>query len=290
MKFKVGDKVKVRNCMATDGLEYARTYEILTVAGPNDTKDRLVTIGNKSGCTIFYEDRFELFVEEKKVEMKFKKGSKVKCLINHGNQFTKNKIYTLKVDSTYNWATVEEDDSGQVNGMGLDYFILVVDELQDLVDAANKGLIALNQLKNCREKVETLDTKLNKSAHGDKKDLPETEIFHVIGNYLACGYLSGRYVLRVKPKPAFEPFNIGEAWSVELYNDNTEVRIGCQMFNLEQIQKALRAIVELDSNYYHTDGEGEFVATKNGFKSKKLDKTITWADAEKLYAAIKDVK
>ena len=152
--------------------------------------------------------------------------------------------------------------------------------LEDLLAKANEGLRALAELRDKhRDSVETFDVNRNEKPAAERIG---TDIFTAMREHLASGYFDGRFALRVKPKPAFEPFDTSNGWRVGLEGD--KLHIGCQSFDAKEFSEAVNYLCYGDSPAF----ECTFGILKSTRRGITYDKHILpWPDAERILEALK---
>lgn len=99
------------------------------------------------------------------------------------------------------------------------------------------------------------------------------------------------YKLRIKPKPAFEPFYVGPGselsppaggWLVKLEGET--LHIGCKRLKAKDAKEALRFLCKGNGAEEYKTAGFSVAATRTGVCS--LDGEISWADADKILAAL----
>jgi hypothetical protein len=272
-KFKVGDKVrKVKGAFSEDRLSGV-------VSGIHDscldvTLDRRHTeLGASSYDSA---DKYELV--ESACSLPFKAGDKVRY---KGGSWSDNGWNAGRVLTVYRcWVGSEgEIYVAPVEVRGNTYarhFELVEgapeSELERLVREANAGLAALETLRKHAGDVEITDDMSGTSTWSPLS--PEHRV-------------ALPRVLRVKPKPSFEPFRVSIAddrnWLVCL--DEGELCIGCQKFNAKEFVSAIRR--SQDGSPDATLGvlSGHLMIGARKFV-KWNDHKLSWEDADRILAAL----
>lgn len=141
-------------------------------------------------------------------------------------------------------------------------------ELETLVATANAGVAARNTLY---EKYPG-QFEMDDPGRGWVTAQPTTMI---------SGY-------RVNQKPAFEPFEIevvGEPFPIKVKLDGGMLRIGCQSF----VPDVLRSYL-IDLCDRNALSAGNLSATRTGIAMEGTPHSISWADADKLLAALKKLE
>ncbi len=202
---------------------------------------------------------------------KFKVGDKVKCIslgLNNECFGVIGNIYTVLNPELENRDMMIREANMSVSP---DRFELVEEnmtELEELVKKANEGYLAVNKiLINYRNSVE----------YNDKNSKEYREVI----------WTAVYTQLRIKPKPKFEPFTVGQGWRVEL-NPTGGVNVGCQNFEVRILKDALYTVCKQNhTSSLHDLNGGKLEAGRTGvhFKGHK----ITWEEAEKLLTALEKV-
>jgi hypothetical protein len=278
MKFKTGDQVRALSDSSSGGFKKDGIYTVEDMLG-GSVKVKVDSNGIANG---WHEDNFELVKEEK--VMKFAVGDQIIAIkSSSAGSFVKGHRYVVKGYYGKDVRVVNDSKGSTENGWHEDNFELIPawDNLQILVDAANAGLKAIAELDKCSSLIEGFDIK-NQVTLSDYYSPIET-----INKHVARGYLNGSYALRVTPKPAFEPFSVGQGWDVGVIGTSV-LKVGCKKYNLPQMVSILYDLICLDKGVAYNQN-GNFTASKTGIKDG-ANNSITWAEAEKLYNAIKDIK
>ena len=221
--------------------------------------------------------------------MKFKVGDKVRSLGGCGG-FKRGDVFLIHEATDDGWIRTQKDSNGVENGWHERYFELVEadpDTLESLVDAANKGLDAINKLRIRNEEVETYNVS-NQSTVDWPPHERKNELLSVFGTILSSGYSNGGFKLRVKSRPAFEHFFVSQGlYRVNVIGD--KLLIGCSTFNLKAMQEVLGALLCANAPYFKVNGHDTFVATRLGIKQSNGEPIVSWEDARKIYDAIKAI-
>lgn len=205
--------------------------------------------------------------------MKFKVGDKVKAICDWGRVVTGG-IYTIsEVVVPLDQVQIFEfpDVRYQANR-----FELVKEpmtnktELEVLVEQANKGAEAEKKLIELfpNDVESRVNHRADWSVHAPKvkKD-----------NYCPYEY-------RVKPKPTFEPFNVGKAWPVSLKGDR--LHIGCKDFDAKSFKQMITHMTNGGYEYLVKECYS-FRAFRAGIMLIEISyPLISWEDADKILAAL----
>lgn len=134
-----------------------------------------------------------------------------------------------------------------------------------------------------------------KAGHIAIQELAKRKVLEVrsraVDNWNLMGKVNELNCYRLKPKQVMTPFNLKDSGHHVTYKDKT-VSVGCKNFDLYVLKTAITNILvaELSST-----SMGEYTtlrAARNGVRYGDALKfwSISWADAEQLYNAIKDIK
>ena len=216
---------------------------------------------------------------------KFKVGDKVRFIrpYNSGEPgLIRGQIYTVTKLHADGYLILEEMGKTANFGLGFrpDRFELVTptaqpSELEQLVATANAGLAAIAKIEKRRAEVEII------SSSGTTPAYPWAGV--------SFGFLDGKFSLRIKQKPSFDPFTVGQGWRVELRGTD-RVAVGCREFNLNGLREALRLICECKWTEATVESGGEVLRpTRIGVSLEGSGDSITWSDADKLLAALNKV-
>lgn len=205
--------------------------------------------------------------------MKFKIGDKVRRIQNSyicspGGMGTPKfgEIYTVsRADTNSTYIGLKEFNDSHSFNIAIFELEKEITELEELIEIANKGENAQRKIKKefVGQVEHTLYNRDNWNTYNTQCD----------------------YEFRIKQKPKFIPFII-EHGEVDVKGES--LHIGCQIFDLKYSKIILLNLFKLNKNYHHVEGSSNvYYATKNGIKNN--DNLLKWADAEKIYEAIKDL-
>lgn len=193
---------------------------------------------------------------------KFKVGDRVR-LVKPKDGLTVGKVYIVEQYGSYGddpaWNSVRYDNGewGQiVNHMyNKGYFELVTpaeSELERLVRVLNEGDVALRTI------IEKYPTQVV-DDEGDPMTYYKPHTYSIV-------------------KPKFEPFTVGNGWSVKL--DGETLHVGCQPFIAKFFQKDMQRAVKGDGSTINYS----FIACRDGVKYGINQ--ISWSDADRILAAL----
>lgn len=151
--------------------------------------------------------------------------------------------------------------------------------LDELIGVANAGLEAMAEIFT--EHVEEVEIS---PIWGEGQFQELSPGFHA--TYIEDGVRE----IRKRPtpvKPKFEDYTIkSKDWRVELGSAGSSVKIGCKWFKMKALRGCLKGLLE-NGSYLLMIGDIELTASKEGVKWN--GNTLPWADAEELYAKIKEL-
>jgi hypothetical protein len=271
-KIKVGDKARCRR-VRTD-LTPGKVYDVIQAAWIRPI------IIDDAGDYRFINDipeYFEKVQEEQVSTQKFKVGDKVRYKEEHHPRVPYGSIHrVIKVEDRKQsvdsyWIYV--DTYGEEYSMSPSSFEKVTtDDVSSLIDKANEGLKALAELVK-RDDVEV-------SRVADPSDYIGIHT-STLSSTLVDNNKRARTV-RLKPKPAFEPFTTSNGWDVKLEGET--LHIGCKKFNKGAVNLGFTKLLK-GSEHSWNDDFTEFTATRNGIKYN--ENVLPWADAERILEALK---
>lgn len=198
----------------------------------------------------------------------FKVGDKVRVL---PDQSVNNLgIFNIKEGEIYTIAAVYRKLVCLLGMEFIDYgewrFKLVEENmtLEQLVKQANDGWEASFKLREYKDQLEWMP------GDGEKwKDW-------------AVGSIVQPSKCRIKPKPSFGPFTVGNNWLVKLEGDI--VHVGCNKFNAKEILNMLKEFNNNTITRYIGTTIGDVSAKRNGLLYNQ--NSISWEDSEKIVAAL----
>lgn len=204
---------------------------------------------------------------------KYQKGELVK-FVRYQNATKWEKWHGVEVGKTYEVV----QDNGE-HGIGIKGSFATVytsyDQLEsigecnleELVRKANEGYRAVHQIfKRYPDEVDF-------SSYNYPQDKWDTTV-----NWDSSRLKPSEF--RVKPKPIFEPFTVGQNWKVEL--DGQNVKVGCKNYNAKKLKEGL---VDLNNGHSRSHNSLDLFATKKGVREGEY--LISWEDADKLLEALK---
>lgn len=218
----------------------------------------------------------------------FKIGDVVECICNdnsgpNGGCLGQDELILGK---KYVVTQIQENSTEVVNEKGVDCTVHswrfklanVDDTLQNLIDRANDGQLALAELHKRREDVITIK---DGKPHTTALDLMRT--YH---EYTNDEYGTG--VLKLAKKKdhfKFEPFTVG---GHRVFLDGTILHVGCQKFEMAVLEKALYELVVCNGRGSNVSSGDTIYSTRKGLEYK--GDVLSWSDAELLYNRLKSVK
>jgi hypothetical protein len=278
--FKEGDKVECIDVEDAD--RHLIKGEIYTI---KEDCGATVRIENDPAEIFWIATRFRL-AKETKVS-KFKVGDKVKC-IDVGDGYDNSTF--LFLNNQYDVTYVDDrndkfslimvkDKNGHRSTLWVKRFELVKeaetpkDELQTLIDDANKGLIALAELKLRASEVKAF-------CYANS----EYEVPTVLTNTTFIGLLSvyrdGTWTLVKKPKGKLQAIKIAGYDVTQVASG--DLKFGCQVHSLDKIKRTLKTVL-YGAGQIPADCS-EYAAVRKGIMHGST--LVTWEEAEKLYAAV----
>lgn len=87
---------------------------------------------------------------------------------------------------------------------------------------------------------------------------------------------------RVKPRPAFTPFTVGNGWTVELKGDR--LTIGCREYDAKIIRREFDQMCRKDFVNSYSGSSLKLAASRKGISSE--GQSITWDEAERILKAL----
>ena len=204
---------------------------------------------------------------------KFKVGDRVRCISpGRGNGVERDVVYTVTAQGELSGDSIKVNNGG---GSILSFrFELVreeTSELEQLVAKANEGLKAHAIIR--------------------QKYAGEVSITFESGDVISGDIEKIDFALefQIKPKPAFAPFTTSNGWNVKL--SSNVLQIGCRVFRADTFRSMLADLIDRNASVYGMNC-GNVKASKLGVVYTAGDRisseeTLPWADAEKIYEALK---
>lgn len=208
--------------------------------------------------------------KEISMKPKFKKGDRVR--VTHGpypEYFVLGKTYVVAQDGDGN--PMCYDERGHKTYMSATKYELVTEdnsELQRLVDEANRGVVALNEISSkYRGQIEQ-----DAGQYG----------------WISAGVSSVYAKYRIKPTPKPKLRLEPEGWDVEIKGD--KVSVGCKEFPLSNLASVLRQLTNgaVDDGYNIGIYQASFRATRNSIAHE--GNTLSWESADALLKFLEENK